>query len=332
MSKTPRFDVLGIGNAIVDIIAKAEDDFLVAHGLHKGGMTLIDEEASMKLYDAMGPGTIVSGGSAANTMVGVASLGGSAAFVGKVHDDEAGHAFRHDIQAAGVDYRVSAATSGASTARCLILVTPDGERTMSTYLGACVGLGPDDIDASTVESARIVYMEGYLWDPPKAKEAFRKAAQFARKAGVRTALTLSDLFCVDRYRDEFLELMRTGLVDILFANESELHALYQTADFDTAVGALGREKVLAFVTRSAAGCAIVDYGAVQSVPAAPIERLVDTTGAGDLFAAGALFGLARNMPLARCASIGALAAAEVIQHYGARPEASLAELIAQSPA
>ena len=325
------YDVVGIGNAIVDVIARAEDDFLVGHGLHKGGMALIDEPASEKLYAAMGAATIMSGGSAANTMAGVASLGGKAAFIGKVRNDDAGDAFRHDIHAAGVHFPTPAATSGASTARCLVLVTPDGERTMSTYLGACVALGPEDVDEKLSEASNILYFEGYLWDPPRAKEAFRRAAAAARRAGRRTSLTLSDSFCVDRYRGEFLDLIRTGMVDILFANESELHALYQTADFDTAIKSLSAEKTLAFVTRSAAGCAIVDHGAVQSAPAAPIEKLVDTTGAGDLFAAGVLFGLARNMPLQRCAGMGALAAAEIIQHYGARPETSLADLVAQSP-
>ncbi len=332
MTAAAKYDVVGMGNAIVDVIARSEDDFLVAHGLHKGGMALIDEAKSTSLYEAMGSATIMSGGSAANTMVGVASLGGKAAFIGKVRDDEPGHAFRHDIGAAGVHFPTAPANQGASTARCLVLVTADGERTMSTYLGACVGLGPEDVEDKLIAEAQILYFEGYLWDPPRAKEAFRKGAAAARKAGRRTALTLSDSFCVDRYRDEFLELIRNGLVDILFANESELHALYQTADFDTAVRALAGEKTLGFVTRSAEGCAIVNGGAVDYAPAAPIARLVDTTGAGDLFAAGVLFGLARGLPFGRCAAIGALSAAEVIQHYGARPEVSLAELLAQAPA
>lgn len=330
MTADSRYDVVGIGNAIVDVIAKADDDFLVARGLHKGSMTLVDEAASAALYDAMGPAAIVSGGSAANTMAAIASLGGRAAFIGKVRDDDAGRAFRHDIQAAGVAFTTRAAVDGAATARCLIVVTPDGERTMSTYLGACVALGPEDVEDELVAASRILYFEGYLWDPPRAKEAFRKAAAAARRSGGRTALTLSDSFCVDRYRDEFLELIRSGLVDILFANESELHALYQTADFDTAIGALRDEKALSFVTRSAAGCVVVENGGTQPVPAASIERLVDTTGAGDLFAAGVLYGLSHGMPTKRCAQIGALAAAEIIQHYGARPEVSLAELVAQS--
>jgi sugar/nucleoside kinase (ribokinase family) len=330
MTSNAQYDVVGIGNAIVDVIAQTGDDFLVRHALHKGGMTLIDQATSARLYEAMGAATISSGGSAANTMVGIASLGGKAAFVGKVRDDDAGGAFSHDIRAAGVAFSSKPQTSGATTARCLVMVTPDGERTMSTFLGACVELGPDDVDEAMVASARIVYLEGYLWDPPHAKQAFRKAAKIAHGAGVKVALTLSDAFCVDRYRDEFLELVRTGAIDILFANASELHSLYQTADFGTAVAELSKEKLLSFVTRSAEGCLIVDRGSVQTTPAAPIERLVDTTGAGDLFAAGALFGLSRGEAPKRCAAIGALAAAEIIQHIGARPEVSLADLLAQA--
>ncbi len=330
MQLEKKYDVVAIGNAIVDVLTRAEDDFLAAHRLHKGTMALVDEAAADALYAAMGPSTIVSGGSAANTVVGVASLGGRAAFVGKVRDDEAGRAFAHDIRAAGVGFATAPATTGPATARCLVLVTPDGERTMNTYLGACVELAPEDVDETVIENASIFYFEGYLWDPPKAKAAFRKAAQAARRGGGRIALTLSDSFCVDRYRDEFLSLIRNGEIDILFANESEMHALYQTADFDTAVAALGAENVLAFVTRSENGCVIVDGDQTTAIPAAQIERLVDTTGAGDLFAAGVLFGLARGLPHEAAARIGALAAAEIIQHYGARPEASLAELVAQT--
>lgn len=330
MKKNARYDVIGIGNAIVDVIAQAEDDLLAGLGLHKGAMTLIDQNTSAQIYDRMGPATISSGGSAANTMVGVASLGGRAAFVGKVHDDESGHSFKHDIERAGVTFSTGPNAGKAPTAHCLVLVTPDGERTMSTFLGACVELGPEDIDEKIVADAEIVYFEGYLWDPPHAKEAFHKAAKIAHSSGARVALTLSDAFCVDRYRDEFIDLIRRGAVDILFANESELHALYQTADFDTAIGELKKERVLSFVTRSEKGCVIVDHGKVETTPAAPIERLVDTTGAGDLFAAGVLFGLAQDAPNSRCAAYGALAAAEVIQHIGARPQLSLADLIAQA--
>jgi sugar/nucleoside kinase (ribokinase family) len=330
MKTNARYDVVGIGNAIVDVIAQAEDDLLMRLGLHKGGMTLIDESKSAQIYDQMGPATISSGGSAANTMVGMASLGGKAAFVGKVRDDESGHSFKHDIEKAGVSFSTGPNAGQAPTAHCLVLVTPDGERTMSTFLGACVELGPEDIDEKIIADSRIVYFEGYLWDPPRAKDAFRKAVRIAHDSEVRVALTLSDAFCVDRYRDEFIELIRTGAIDILFANESELHALYQTADFDTAVGELKKERLLGFVTRSEKGCVIVDHGKVESAPAASIERLVDTTGAGDLFAAGVLFGLAQDLPNVRCAAFGALAAAEVIQHIGARPQVKLSDLVAQA--
>ena len=253
----PRYDVLGIGNAIVDVIARAEDDFLVAQGMHKGGMALIDEARAAAIYAAMGPATESSGGSAANTIVGVASFGARAAFVGKVKDDELGNAFAHDIRAARVGFDVKPANSGPSTARCYIMVTPDGERTMNTFLGAAQDLTPDDIDEKAIADAAIVYLEGYLWDPPQAKEAFVKAAGIAHKAGRRVALTLSDSFCVDRYRAEFLDLIRKGTVDIVFANEHELHSLYETADFDSAARALQKDAKLAVVTRSAKGCIVV---------------------------------------------------------------------------
>jgi len=322
----PRYDVLGIGNAIVDVIAHAEDDFLVAHGMHKGAMMLIDEARAQAIYEAMGPAVESSGGSAANTIVGIASLGGRAAFVGKVNDDELGHTFAHDIRAAGVAFDTPPASEGPSTARCYIMVTPDGERTMNTYLGAAQDLHPNDIDEAAIAASAIVYLEGYLWDPPHAKEAFLKAAKIAHGAGRRVALTLSDAFCVDRYRPEFLELVRGGTVDILFANERELHSLYQTADFDTALAALRGEVKLAVITRSEKGCVVVSRDAVHAVPALPVERVVDVTGAGDLFAAGFLIGHSRGKDHGTAARLGALAAAEVIQHLGARPEASLKAL------
>jgi adenosine kinase len=327
---TQSFDVLALGNAIVDVLAPVDDDFIVAQGLRKGGMQLVDEEQALALYDAMSATTIVSGGSAANTVAGLASFGARAAFVGKVRDDEAGHAFTHDIKAVGVHFATPAATEGPSTARCLVLVTPDGQRTMNTYLGACQNLTVADLDPVAIKGAQVLYLEGYLWDPPHAKQAFVEAAKISHAAGRQVALTLSDTFCVDRYRDEFFGLIRDGVVDILFANESELHALYQTADFDAALAALRQEKVLAAVTRSEKGASILRGGDVHSVPAAPIEKLVDTTGAGDLFAAGFLAGYTRGKPLDHCARLGALAAAEVIQHYGARPEADLARLAQQS--
>ena len=325
-----KFDVLGLGNAIVDVIARAEDDFLVAHGMHKGTMALIDEARAQAIYDAMGPAVESSGGSAANTIVGVASFGGRAAFVGKVKDDELGRAFAHDIRAAGVVFDTPPAADGPSTARCYVMVTPDGERTMNTYLGAAQDLHPADVDPGMVAAAAITYLEGYLWDPPHAKEAFRKAAKIAHDAGRKVALTLSDAFCVDRYRAEFVDLIRTGTVDLVFANERELHSLYQTADFDTAVKALRQDARLAVVTRSEKGCVVVGKDNNVTVPAVPIERLVDATGAGDLFAAGFLFGLARGRDHRTAAQLGALAASEVIQHIGARPEVNLKDFARQN--
>jgi len=322
----PRYDVLGIGNAIVDVIAGAEDDFLVRHGMHKGGMTLIDEKRANTIYEAMGPATRASGGSAANTIVGVASLGARAAFVGKVREDELGRIFVHDIRAAGVAFGTQPAREGPSTARCYIMVTPDGERTMNTFLGAAQDLKPADIDEATIAAAAVTYLEGYLWDPPQAKEAFVKAAAIAHKAGRQVALTLSDAFCVDRYRSEFLGLIRKGIVDLIFANERELHSLYQTSDFDTAVKALQKDARLAVVTRSEKGCVVVTKGNTIAVPAAEVEKVVDVTGAGDLFAAGFLVGLARGKSHEMAARLGALCAAEVIQHIGARPEVSLKAL------
>ncbi len=324
------FDVLGLGNAIVDVIASVDEEFLIAAGLHKGSMQLVDEERAQWLYDAMGATTIVSGGSAANTIAGLASLGGVGAFVGKVAADEAGRAFAHDIRAAGVHFSTAPATDGPSTARCLVLVTPDGQRTMNTFLGACQNLTSADLNPADIAAARILYLEGYLWDPPAAKKAFIEASRVAHGAGREVALTLSDVFCVDRHQREFLGLMRDGLVDILFANESELHALYQTADFATAVAALRREKVIAAVTRSEKGAIVVQGEKTWEVPAAPIDNLVDTTGAGDLFAAGFLSGYTQGRPLDSCARLGALAASEIIQHFGARPEVELAQLAAQS--
>lgn len=326
----PKLDLLAIGNAIVDVIAHAEDDFLVRENIHKGAMNLIDEPRAEHLFKAMGQATIMSGGSAANTAVGAAMLGAKTGFVGKVKTDETGGLFTHDIRAVNVAFDTTPATDGPATARSFIFVTPDGERTMNTYLGACQNLTAADIDADTVKSAGIVYLEGYLWDPPAAKEAFVKASKIAHEAGRRVALTLSDSFCVDRYRDEFLGLMRDGLVDIVFANESELHALYQTADFETAVRALRGEGVLGVCTRSAQGSIVVTAKDVTAVPAFPIERLVDTTGAGDLFAAGFLAGLARGEDHRACAALGALAAAEIIQHVGARPEADLRQIAQQN--
>jgi sugar/nucleoside kinase (ribokinase family) len=323
---TARFDVIGIGNAIVDVLARADDGFLLAHNMTKGGMALIDEAGAQAIYDAMGPAVEISGGSAANTMVGVAGFGGRAAFIGKLKADELGRAFSHDIRAAGVRFETPPAKAGPSTGRCYVLVTPDGERTMNTYLGAAQDLHPHDVDEDTVAASAITYLEGYLWDPKHAKEAFLKAAKIAHGSGRKVALSLSDAFCVDRWRDEFLALMRAGTLDLVFANEAELHSLYQTSDFDGAIAALRADIGAAVVTRSEKGCLVLGPEGVEAVSAFPVERVVDTTGAGDLFAAGFLCGLARGADDRSCGRLGALAAAEVIQHIGARPEISLRQL------
>jgi sugar/nucleoside kinase (ribokinase family) len=327
---TARYDVLGIGNAIVDVLARTEEDFLLKQGMNKGAMALIDETRAQAIYDAMGPAVEISGGSAANTIVGVASLGSRSAFVGKVKNDDLGRAFSHDIRAAGVTFTTPPAAAGASTGRCYVLVTPDGERTMNTYLGAAQDLRPADIDESMIASSAITYLEGYLWDPKDAKDAFLKAAKIAHQSDRIVALSLSDAFCVDRWRDEFLQLMRAGTVDLIFANEAELASLYQTADFDTAMKALRADIDTAVVTRSAKGCMVLGPDGIEAVPAFPVKRVVDTTGAGDLFAAGFLSGLARGADDRACGRLGALAAAEIIQHLGARPEASLKDLASEN--
>src|ERR1700716_2583272 len=317
---TAKYDVLGIGNALFDILVQADEGFLGLHGMTKGGMALIDEVRAISIYQSMGPATEMSGGSAANTIVGVANLGARAAYVGKVRDDQIGRLYTHDIRAAGVAFETKPALDGPATGCSYILVTPDGERTMNTYLGAAQELMPGDIDAAQVAASALVYLEGYLWDPKSAKEAFVKAATIAHGAGRQVALTLSDSFCVDRFRDEFLDLMRKATVDLVFANEAELHSLYQTSDFDTALGQLRADTKLGVVTRSEKGCVVVSKDGVVAVPAFPIQKLVDTTGAGDLFAAGFLFGLVRGASFENAGRLGALAAAEVIQHIGARPQ------------
>lgn len=324
------YDVLGLGNAIVDIIAQADDDFLERESLAKGVMALIDQTRADYLYETMGPVTTISGGSAANTIVGAASLGSRTAFIGKVGADELGKAFAHDIRAIGVHFDTAPADVGPATARCFVLVTPDGERTMNTFLGACQGLTPADVNPETVSASKIVYLEGYLWDPPGAKLAFVKAADIAHAAGRKVALTLSDPFCVDRYRTEFLHLIQNGTIDILFANQHELKSLYETANLDSALSALRQENILGVVTRSEHGALVVERHQTQAFPAHPIERLVDTTGAGDLFAAGFLAGVAQSQEHAVCARLGALAASEVIQHVGARPQCSLIDLARQN--
>jgi sugar/nucleoside kinase (ribokinase family) len=321
-----KYDVLGIGNAIFDVLVQTDESFLAAHGMAKGGMALIDETRAATIYRDMGPATKMSGGSAANTIVGIANLGARAAYVGKVRDDEVGRLYVHDIRDAKVAFETQPASDGPATGCSYILVTPDGERTMNTYLGAAQELMPGDIDPAQIAAASIVYLEGYLWDPKSAKEAFVKAADIAHGAGRQVALTLSDSFCVDRYRDEFLDLMRKGTVDLIFANEAELHSLYQTSDFDTALKQLRKDTKLGVVTRSEKGCVVASAEGITAVPAFPISKMVDTTGAGDLFAAGFLFGMVRNAGYENAGRLGALAAAEVIQHIGARPQTSLKEL------
>ena len=321
-----KYDVLGIGNAIFDVLVKTDESFLAAHGMTKGGMALIDEARAAAINQDMGPAIEMSGGSAANTIVGVANLGARAAYVGKVRDDQIGRLYTHDIRAAGVAFETRPASDGPATGCSYILVTPDGERTMNTYLGAAQELTPDDIDAAQIAASAIIYLEGYLWDPKNAKEAFVKASTIAHGAGRQVALTLSDAFCVDRYRGEFLDLMRSGTVDLIFANEAELKSLYQTSDFDTALKQWQADAKLGVVTRSEKGCIVVSKDGVLAVPAFPIEKMVDTTGAGDLFAAGFLFGLVRGAGHENAGRLGALAAAEIIQHIGARPQTSLKEL------
>jgi sugar/nucleoside kinase (ribokinase family) len=318
-------DVVGIGNAIVDIIGRCDDAFLAKHGRSKGSMQLVDAVAVASLYDAMGPGIEISGGSAANTIVGVASFGGRAGFIGKTATDQFGQVFGHDIRAAGVAFKTPPAAGGEPTGRSLILVTPDGQRTMNTYLGVSPRLGGGEVDADLIRSARILYLEGYLFDRPEAKAAFRQAADIAAHAGRQVALTLSDPFCVDRHRPEFLELVRQS-VDILFANEAEVMSLYETNSFDAAAQRAQADTKLAALTCSEKGSVILSGGKSIAIPAAPVAKVVDTTGAGDLYAAGFLFGVARGMDLETAGKLGSLAAAEVISHIGARPQVPLAEL------
>ncbi len=320
-------DVLGIGNAIVDVLSKSEEGFLGDQDLAKGSMTLIDGARAESLYGAMGPGMEMSGGSAANTLHGVAALGGAAGFIGKVRNDQLGGIFRHDIRAAGVQFDSAAATEGAPTARCLIFVTPDAQRTMATFLGASVGLGPEDLEPDAIAAAKVTYLEGYLWDPPSAKEAFLEAAKIAHEAGRKVALSLSDPFCVGRHRDSFLDLV-SGHVDILFANEEEILSLYQCDTFDQALQNLRGHCEIAALTRSEKGSVVLAGDEIHVVDAVPVDQIVDTTGAGDLYAAGFLYGYTQGKGLFDCGRIGAIAAAEVISHFGARPESDLKELMA----
>jgi sugar/nucleoside kinase (ribokinase family) len=317
-----KYDVVGIGNALVDVITQADDDFLNSESLVKGSMTLIETERAVTLYAAMGSGIEMSGGSAANTMTGVASFGGTACYVGKVADDDLGNVFGHDMRAVGVAFPNKAADVGVPTGRCLIVVTPDAQRTLNTYLGVSSLLGPDDIDDVLVASGKVLYMEGYLWDRDAAKAAYRKAAKAAHKADRLVSLTLSDSFCVDRHRADFRSLV-TADVDILFGNEDELLSLYEVTSFDDAVKAVRADCQMAAITRGASGSVVITQHEVIEVPAEPCPHVVDTTGAGDLYASGFLYGLTHDLPLAECGRLGSVAASEVISHVGARPSEDL---------
>lgn len=325
---TTRFDVLTIGNAIVDIIANADDAFLVKEEIIKGAMNLIDADRAEHLYSVMGPAIEASGGSAGNTAAGIASFGAKAAYIGKVSDDHLGTVFTHDIRAIGAHFETKALNRTPPTARSMIFVTPDGERSMNTFLGSCVELAPDDIEEDVVADSQITYFEGYLWDAPLAKDAIRLAGEIAHKHGRKFSMSLSDAFCVDRFRDEFLELMRSGTVDIVFANDDELKSLYQTSSFDEALKAIREDCDLSIITKGAEGCVVVSREDTYEINAHPIDKLVDTTGAGDLFAAGFLYGLTHNHDLKSCARIASMAAAEVIQHIGPRPQVSLKDMLA----
>ncbi|NJO55725.1 MAG: adenosine kinase [Rhodospirillales bacterium] len=321
-------DTIGIGNAIVDVISHADDAFLVRQGLNKGTMTLIDSAQAEALYQAMGPALEMSGGSAANTIAALASLGGRGAFIGKVRDDQLGTIFRHDISSLGIHFDTTAAVEGPTTGRCLVLVTPDAERTLQTFLGAAGHVGPDDVDEALIAAAQITYLEGYLWDQPKAKQAFILAAELAHTHRRQVALSLSDPFCVDRHRREFLTLIEEH-VDVVFANEDEIVSLYQEHSFDAAMQNCRASGKLIALTRSEKGSVIVKGDEIHVVDAESVASVVDTTGAGDAYAAGFLYGYTRGLRLEVCARIGSIASAEVISHVGARAETSLADLVRQ---
>ncbi len=322
-------EIVAIGNALVDVLSHETDEFVARHGMVKGAMDLIDTPRAEALYAAMGPGIEISGGSAANTTAGIASFGTRAAYIGRVRDDQLGSVYRHDLRAAGVQFDSVAAAAGPPTGRCLIMVTPDAERTLNTYLGASAELTADDVDGDLVRGAAYTYLEGYLWDSPAAQDAYREAAKIAHDAGKKVALTLSDGFVVDRHRETFLELIE-GSVDVLFANDVEIQSLYEVDDFDAAVAQVRHHCELAAVTRGAAGSVLLSGDDVIAVPVEPIPGgvVVDTTGAGDLYAAGVLHGLVRGLDLVTCGRLGGLAASEVISHLGARPQASLADAAA----
>ncbi|EBW2353064.1 adenosine kinase [Salmonella enterica subsp. enterica serovar Enteritidis] len=320
-----KYDVLCIGNAIVDIIAQADEKFLVDNGIIKGAMNLIDMERAVDLYAKMGPAIEASGGSAGNTAAGIASFGGKAAYFGKVSKDQLGEIFTHDIHAIGVAYDTRPLAGNPPTARSMIFVTPDGERSMNTYLGACVELGPEDVEEEKAAGAKVTYFEGYLWDPPRAKDAIRLTAKHAHAAGREVSMTLSDSFCVGRYRDEFLDLMRSGTVDFVFANSHEIKSLYETSSFDAALDLLRKDCRIAAVTRSEKGSVIVRGDETFEIAPIPVREVVDTTGAGDLYAAGVLYGYTQGLDLQRCGDLGSLAAGLVIQQIGPRPRENLAQ-------
>jgi sugar/nucleoside kinase (ribokinase family) len=323
-----RYDVLAIGNAIVDVISETNDEFIELEQLTKGGMQLIDAQRAEQLYDAMGPAREISGGSAANTLAGLSMLGQQCAFIGQVANDQLGQVFAHDIRATGIDFDVPARTAEPPTARCLILVTPDAQRTMNTFLGASQFLAADLIQKELIESAAILYLEGYLWDPAEPRAAMRAAIDHAKAAGRKVAFTLSDAFVIDRHREDFLTLMADGMIDILFANEVEICSLNQNDDFEASVAISAAQVPLLVVTRGEHGAIALQDGTRFEVKAEPVIRLVDTTGAGDLFAAGFLSGLTEGRTIDACLTMGAVCAAEVISHYGARPEADIKALVA----
>jgi sugar/nucleoside kinase (ribokinase family) len=323
----PVLDIVAIGNAIVDVISLEDDAFIAEHGLVKGGMQLIDTAMAELLYADMGPAREISGGSAANTLAGMALLGGQCGFIGQVHEDQLGTIFAHDIRALGIRFEPPAAADGPPTARCLIMVTPDAQRTMNTFLGASQFLPAAALDLDMIRSARILYLEGYLWDPEQPRAAMRDAIRAAREAGREIAFTLSDAFVIERHRADFLKLIEEGLIDILFANESEIRSLAETEDFEKAVAKIAPGVPTLVVTRSEKGAIAVRGGERHAVMAAPVERIVDTTGAGDLFAAGYLTGHVRGKTPDQCLTIGALCAAEIISHFGARPEGDLRKLV-----
>ena len=325
----PEFHVVGLGNAIVDVLAHADDTFLIANGIEKGAMTLVDEARAKELYDALGQTVQVSGGSAANTIAGVGSLGGKAAFIGKVRNDQLGTAFTHDIRSLGVAFDTPAADRGPATGRCLIVVSPDAERSMSTYLGAAQDLTPDDVDVEVISKSAITYLEGYLWDPEEQRSAMRRAIEVARKAGRKVAFTASESFVIDRHGDDFRKMIEEGLIDIMFVNETELATLTGESEVEAGLAALDGKIPVLVATRSAKGAVGIANGQRAEVNAEPVEKVIDTTGAGDLFAAGFLTGHARGENLETCLRMGSICAAEIISHYGARPEVDLKALMAE---